>query len=86
MAKSTSGDARRAHKRTKSYRLEQRKIDRAKRILGVATETEAIEQALDLVAIGHTLASRTRRLEVSTLDRARGDGTRCMAWRAGKVR
>jgi hypothetical protein len=61
MAKSRGSETRRANKRTKSYRLEQRKIDRAKRILGVATETEAMEQALDLVAIGHTLASGTRR-------------------------
>ena len=53
-------------------RLEQRKIDRAKRILVVATETEAIEQALDLVAFGYTLASGTRALvgiDVSPFDR-----------------
>ena len=72
MAKPTTGEARRARKRAKSYRLEQRKIDRAKRILGAATETEAIEQVLDLVAFGHALASGTRAtvgLDVSPFDR-----------------
>lgn len=34
----------------KNLRLTQAKIDRAKRILGTATETETIEQALDMVA------------------------------------
>jgi len=34
----------------KNLRLTQGKIDRAKKILGTKTETETIEQALDLVA------------------------------------
>ena len=34
----------------KNLRLSQDKIDRARRILGTRTETETIEQALDLVA------------------------------------
>lgn len=34
----------------KNLRLSQNKIDRAKQILGTSTETETIEQALDLVA------------------------------------
>lgn len=34
----------------KNLRLSQAKIDRAKRILGTKTETETVEQALDLVA------------------------------------
>jgi hypothetical protein len=34
----------------KNLRLTQRKIDRAKKILGTKTETETIERALDLVA------------------------------------
>ena len=33
----------------KNLRLTQAKIDKAKKILGTATETETIEQALDLV-------------------------------------
>ena len=33
----------------KNLRLTQSKIDKAKRILGTKTETETIEQALDLV-------------------------------------
>jgi hypothetical protein len=41
----------------KNYRLHQSKIDRAKRILGASTETEAIEQALDLVAFGERLVA-----------------------------
>jgi hypothetical protein len=39
----------------KNYRLHQSKIDRARRILGTATETETIERALDLVAFGEEL-------------------------------
>lgn len=34
----------------KNMRLTQAKIDRAKQILGTETETETVEQALDLVA------------------------------------
>ncbi len=34
----------------KNLRLTQEKIDRAKAILGTKTETETVEQALDLVA------------------------------------
>lgn len=34
----------------KNLRLTQEKIDRAKAILGTETETETVEQALDLVA------------------------------------
>ena len=37
-------------RRRKNFLLSQAKIDRARRILGVATETEAIERALDAVA------------------------------------
>lgn len=34
----------------KNMRLTQAKIDRAKKILGTRTETETVEEALDLVA------------------------------------
>jgi hypothetical protein len=36
--------------RKKNYRLRQSKIDRAMEILGTRTETETIEQALEMVA------------------------------------
>lgn len=36
--------------RKKNYRLRQSKIDRAMKILGTRTETETIEQALDMIA------------------------------------
>ena len=36
--------------------MDQRKLDVARRALGVDTETEAIDQALDLVAFGEELA------------------------------
>lgn len=39
----------------KNYRLHQSKIDRAREILGTRTETETIEQALDLIAFGKAL-------------------------------
>ena len=38
------------HLRRKNVILDQQKIDRAKRLLGAATETEAISRALDAVA------------------------------------
>jgi hypothetical protein len=41
----------------KNLRLSQSKIDRAKRILGTKTETETIEQALDLVAFRQEVVS-----------------------------
>ncbi len=37
-------------KARKNLRISQEKIDRAREILGTKTETETIEQALDLVA------------------------------------
>jgi hypothetical protein len=36
--------------RRKNYYLDQKKITRAKEILGAKTETEAVDAALDLVA------------------------------------
>jgi hypothetical protein len=36
--------------------MDQRKLDTARRLLGVDTETEAIDQALDFVAFGEELA------------------------------
>jgi hypothetical protein len=41
----------------KNLRLTQAKIDRAKKILGTKTETETIEQALDLVAFRDEVVS-----------------------------
>jgi len=35
----------------KYYKIDQKKLDRAKKILGAKTETEAIERALDLVLV-----------------------------------
>jgi hypothetical protein len=46
----------------KNLRLTQAKIDRARRILGTKTETETIEQALDLVALRKELADGIRRI------------------------
>ncbi|HSW29459.1 MAG TPA: hypothetical protein VLH75_08270 [Longimicrobiales bacterium] len=48
-------------KARKNYRLTQSKLDVAQRVLGTRTETETIEQALDLVAFGERLARRTER-------------------------
>lgn len=46
----------------KNLRLTQEKIDRAKRILGTRTETETIEQALDLVAFRQELLEGLERI------------------------
>jgi hypothetical protein len=54
--------ATKARKVRKNLRLTQAKVDRARRILGAATETETIEQALDLVAFRQEVVSGVRRL------------------------
>jgi predicted nucleic acid-binding protein len=48
-------------RKRKNYRLPQSKLDAARRVLGTTTETETIEQALDLVVFGDRLASGTAR-------------------------
>lgn len=53
--------------RRKNFRLHQSKIDRARKILGTATETETIEQALDLVAFGERLLSGVDRMRGKNL-------------------
>lgn len=50
----------------KNFRLHQSKIDRAREILGTATETETVDRALDLVAFGERL--------LNGVDRMRGKG------------
>jgi hypothetical protein len=47
--------------RRKNFRLQQSKLDAARRVLGTSTETETIERALDLVVFGERLASGTAR-------------------------
>lgn len=51
-----------ARKVRKNLRLTQAKVDRARRILGTDTETETIEQALDLVAFRQEVIAGVRRL------------------------
>jgi hypothetical protein len=46
----------------KNFRLNQAKLDRARRVLGARSETETIEQALDLVAFRHEVLEGVRRL------------------------
>jgi hypothetical protein len=54
--------ARKVPKVRKNLRLTQANVDRARRILGAATETETIEQALDLVAFREEVLAGVRRL------------------------
>jgi hypothetical protein len=51
------GSSRRAGWVRKNVVMDQRKLDSARRALGVDTETEAIDQALDFVAFREELAS-----------------------------
>jgi len=51
-----------ARKVPKTYRLAPDKVAAAQRILGAATATETIEQALDLVVFRQELLDGTRRL------------------------
>ena len=50
------GSSRRAGWVRKNVVMDQRKLDVARRALGVDTETEAIDQALDFVAFSEELA------------------------------
>ncbi|HEY9428418.1 MAG TPA: hypothetical protein VIR34_14785 [Gemmatimonadaceae bacterium] len=54
--------AEKAGKVRKNLRLTQAKINRAQRILGTATETETIEEALDLVAFRQEVLEGVRRV------------------------
>ncbi len=58
--RSISADRRRARRRVgwvrKNVVMDQRKLDVARKALGVDTETEAIDRALDLVAFREELA------------------------------
>ncbi|MEX1184861.1 MAG: hypothetical protein WEF86_16765 [Gemmatimonadota bacterium] len=51
----------------KNLRLSQAKIDRAKKILGTSTETETVEQALDLVVFRQEALAGIARLAGSGL-------------------
>lgn len=53
--------------RKKNHRLRQSKIDRAMAILGTRTETETIEQALDLVALRDRLVDGVRKMRGTDL-------------------
>lgn len=46
----------------KNLRLDQRKLDRARRILGARSETETVERALDLVAFREEAVAGVRRV------------------------
>lgn len=46
----------------KNMRLRQELIDRAKKILGTKTETETVEQALELVAFRREVSRGIRRI------------------------
>lgn len=46
----------------KNMRLDQAKLDRAKRILGTKTETETVNQALDLIAFRQEVLDGVRRM------------------------
>jgi hypothetical protein len=58
----------------KNFRLHQSKIDRARKILGTSTETETIEQALDLVAFGDRLLVGVDRMRGQRLADIYGEG------------
>jgi len=49
--------------RHKHFKLEQTKLDRARRLLGAKTETEAVEQALDVLLGEEPILRAHRRLK-----------------------
>jgi hypothetical protein len=67
MAK-TRSPAKGARKVPKTYRLAPDKVAAAQRVLGAATATETIEQALDLVVFRQALIDGTRSLFGLTID------------------
>lgn len=46
----------------KNIRLSQAKLDRARRVLGTGTETETVDQALDLVVFRYEAIEGVRRM------------------------
>lgn len=54
--------------RKKNYRLRQSTIDRAMKVLGTRTETETIEQALDLVVFRSELMDGVRAMRGAELN------------------
>ena len=54
--------------RKKNYRLRQSTIDRAMKVLGTRTETETIEQALDLVVFRSELMDGVRGMRGAQLN------------------
>lgn len=54
--------------RKKNFRLHQSKIDRAMEILGTKTETETIEQALDLLVFRDRLVEGVRNMRGAGLE------------------
>jgi hypothetical protein len=53
--------------RRKNLRLHQSKIDRARKILGTETETETIEQALDMIVLRNNLVRGVRAMRDASL-------------------
>jgi hypothetical protein len=66
----------------KNVRLTQGKIDRARKILGTKTETETIEQALDLVAYRQEVVAGIERIAgsgaIETSSRCWTDGSEAL--------
>lgn len=58
----------------KNFYLHQAKIDLARKILGVETETEAIDTALDLLIYGEALATGTTAMKGEEYDDVLGIG------------
>ena len=51
-----------AQVRRKNLNIDQRKLDRARQLLGVPTETEAVDRALALVLLRQELVEGVRRI------------------------
>ena len=54
-----------AQVRRKNLNIDQRKLDRARQLLGVPTETEAVDRALALVLLRQELVEGVRRISGS---------------------
>ena len=54
--------------RRKNLNIDQSKLDRAKEVLGVSTETEAVDTALDNVLFAHEVRSGLEKLAGSPIE------------------
>lgn len=62
MAQTKSRSCERANIRRKNLNIDQAKLDEVRKLLGVSTETEAVDQALSLLLMREEVSAGIRRI------------------------